>query len=297
LAGIHVELIRFDHDLAADEEEGIGTEDLARKLLRGCLGGLDKVFDEIDCRLPLDEDQAILPRSQWNRLVPITLDLALDTLTIGVSRVRPNVQFKVSITGIGNDQPWESVFRWVLGPTQPERVLFESAEIVRARWAQSPNPAQLLPAFRIPSVHMTALYFAADENEANRLVIQAMTDLKVVDLLEGLSITHMDASLWSATTNLNTGLIARYRAWLDATVTAGYYSARAERLPALLAAFDGLAAKVLDGNLLGGSELLRRLYKAFLLVDERAHANDPYLPAAIVWGLSPAVLELRRCSN
>jgi DNA phosphorothioation-dependent restriction protein DptH len=292
LAGIHVELIRFDHDLAADEEEGIGAEDLARKLLRGCLGGLDKVFAEIDCRLPLDEDQAILPRSQWDHLVPVTLDLALDTLTIGVSRARPNVQFKVSITGIANDQPLESVFRWVLGPTQPERVLFESAEIVRARWAQSPNPARLLPSFRIPSVHMTALYFAADENEANRLVIQAMSDLEVVDLLEGLYIAQIDASLWDSTTNLNTGLIASYRAWLDATVTAGYYSARAERLPALLAAFDGLAAKVLDGNLLGGNELLRRIYKAFLLVDERAHANDPYLPAAIVWGLSPAVLEL-----
>lgn len=292
LAGIHVELIRFDHDLAADEEEGIGADDLARKLLRGCLGGLDKVFGEIDCQLPLDEDQAILPRSHWNRQVPVTLDLALDTLTIGVSRARPNVQFKVSIAGIGNEQPWESVFRWVLGPTQPERVLFESAEIVRARWAQSPNPARLLPAFRIPSVHMTALYFAADENEANRLVIQAMTDLEVVDLLEGLPIAQMDASLWDSTTNLNTGLIASYRAWLDSTVTAGYYSARAERWPALLAAFDGLVAKVLDGNLLGGSELLRRLYKAFLLVDERAHANDPYLPAAIVWGLSPAVLEL-----
>jgi len=292
LAGIHVELIRFDHDLAADADEGIGAADLARKLLRGCLGGLDKVFEEVDCRLQLDEDQATLPRTQWTRQVPVTLDLALDTLAVGVSRARPSVQFKVSIAGIGNDQPLEAVFRWVLGPTQPERVLFESAAIVRARWAQSPNPARLLPAFRIPSVHMTALYFAADENEANRLVIQAMTDLEVIDLLEGLSSAQMDASLWSSTTNLNTGLIARYRAWLDAIVTAGYYSARAERLPALLAAFDDLAAKVLDSNLLGGSELLRRLYKAFLLVDERTDANDPYLPAAIAWGLSPAVLEL-----
>jgi hypothetical protein len=69
---------------------------------------------------------------------------------------------------------------------------------------------------------------------------QAMTDLEVFDLLDGLSITQMDASLWDSTTNLNTGLIARYRAWLDATVTTGYYSARAERLPALLTAFDKL---------------------------------------------------------
>jgi DNA phosphorothioation-dependent restriction protein DptH len=292
LARVHVELIRFDHDLAADEEEGIGAKELARKLLRGCLGGLDKVFEEIDCRLPQDEDQAILPSTQWDRQIPITLNLALDTLTIGVSRARPNVQFKVTIAGFGSEKLLESVFKWVLGPTQPERVLFESAVIVAARWAQSPNPAQLLPAFCIPSVHMTALYFAADESEANRLVIQSMTDLKLLDLLDGLTIRHMDPNLWGSTSNLNTGLIACYRAWLDASVTTGYYNARYERLPALLSAFDGLAARVLDSKLLGARELLRRLYKGFLLIDERTDANDPYLPAAVAWGLSPAVLEL-----
>jgi hypothetical protein len=35
LAGIHVELIRFDHDLAADEEEGIGADRSGAKTLAG----------------------------------------------------------------------------------------------------------------------------------------------------------------------------------------------------------------------------------------------------------------------
>lgn len=288
LTGVHVELIRFDHDLVADEDQGIGAEVLARELLRGCLGGLDKVFEEIDVRLPQDEDQAMLPRSQWERQVPVTLDLALDTLTIGCSRARPSVQFKVAIAGSNGDLFTETVFKWVLGPTQPERVLFESARRVRACWAKSSNPERLLPAFRIASVAMTALYFAADEDEANRLVIQAMTDLELIDLLDGLPTNLLDQCLWS----LVTSLIASYRDWLNVALTAGYYTARTERLPIVLKAFDRLAEKVLDKNLQGSRELLRRFYKAFLLVDERADANDPYLPAAIVWGLSPAVLEL-----
>lgn len=278
LAGVHVELIRFDHDLVADADEGVGAEELARKLLRGCLGGLDKVLDEIDIKLPLDEDQATLARGRWEHQVPVTLDLALDTLTIGTSRARPNVQFKVSIAGIDPNQSMEFVFRWVLGTTQPERVFFESAKMVRAGWAQSSNPTRLLPAFRIPSVAMTALYFAADEDEANRLVIQAMTDLELVNLLDGLHMNQVDDYLWGLVTNLTTS----YLGWLDASLTDGYYTTRKEYLPTLLAAFDCLAEKVLDKNLRGSRELLRRVYKAFLLVDESTDANAPYLPAAIV---------------
>ncbi len=63
-------------------------------------------------------------------------------------------------------------------------------------------------------------------------------------------------------------------------------------MPQLLSAFIDLAERVLDTQLLGSAELLRRFYKAFLIVDEQIEANDPYLSGAIAWGLSPAVLEL-----
>jgi len=288
LSGIHVELVRFDHDLSADDDGGVGAEELARELLQGCLGGLDKVFESIDCRLPRDEDQARLPRVQWDHLVPITLDLKLDDLKYGTSRARPNVQFKVIVAGIDVDQTTEAIFRWVLTPTQPERVRFECARKVIEYWLQFQNPDRLLPAFKISSMAMTALYFAADVDEANRLVNQAMTDLELINLLDGLSFEQMDANLWGLTTSL----ITAYRAWLDVAVTEGYYTARAEQMPQLLSAFVDLAERVLDTQLLGSAELLRRFYKAFFLVDERVEANDPYLPGAIAWGLSPAVLEL-----
>lgn len=287
LAGIHVELVRFDHDLTADEEESIGANESARELLQGCLGGLETVFEGMDCRLPADEDQSRLPRTQWSRKIPITLDLKLDMLPLGTSRARPNVQFKVTVADIDKNLT-SSVFKWILGPTQPERVRFECAKEVWKRWEQSPNPLRSLPVFRIPAVIMTALYFAADADEANRLVIQAMTELEPVDLLADLPPHHVDPGLWTQVINL----IAAYRTWLDATVKAGYYTARTNRLPQLLNAFVALAERVLDTGVLGAAELLRRLYKAFLVVDEHAEANDDHLPAAVAWGLSPPVLEL-----
>lgn len=287
LSGIHVELIRFDHDLTADDE-GVGGKVLAQELLLGCLGGLTGVFDNIDFRLPLDEDQARLPRGQWDRDIPITLDLALDSMSYGTSRARPNVQFKVIIVNVDNDVTTESIYKWILGPTQPERVRLECARKVREYWSRYPNPARLLPAFQIPEVAMTALYFASDEDEANRLVVQAMTDLKLVNMLDELTPEQMDANLWGMTTNL----IMVYREWLDVTITKGYYTARTEKIPQLLSAFVDLAENVLNTELLGSVELMRRFYKAFLLVDERIEINDPYLPGCIVWGLSPAVLEL-----
>lgn len=288
LSGIHVELIRFDHDLTSDDNGGVGAEELARELLQGCLGGLDDVFEGIDCRLPKDGDQAQQPHVKWDHEIPITLNLKLDDMKYGTSRARPNVQFKVIVAGIDQEQTTEVVFKWVLLPTQPERVRFECARNVRELWLKKQNLDRFLPTFQISSLSMTALYYAADADEANRLVNQAMTDLELVNLLDGLSLEQMDANLWRMTTDL----ITTYRAWLDAAVIEGYYTARANQMPQLLSAFVDLAEKVLDTQLLGSAELLRRFYKAFFLVDERVEANDPYLPGAIAWGLSPAVLEL-----
>ncbi len=64
---------------------------------------------------------------------------------------------------------------------------------------------------------MTALYFAADADEANRLVTQAMTDLKLINLLDGLSSDQMDENLWRLTTRL----ITAYRVWLDEVISGG----------------------------------------------------------------------------
>jgi DNA phosphorothioation-dependent restriction protein DptH len=288
LSGVHIRIERFDHDLKPDDDNGVGSDELAKELLRGCLGGLDDIFSGIDCRLPRDEDQVDLPRDYWDIKIPVTFELDFENVEFGVSRARPNVRFEISIADAETGRNFVRHYKWILDPTQAERVNFESARKVLQRWQNSENPHSLLPAYRIPTVSMAALYYAADEDEANRLTAQAITDFELSNLLDGLSNEELDSNLWV----LVRDLIAAYRGFLGTFVNEGFYVACANQLPQLLNIFANLAEQVLDDELLGSEWLLRRFYKAFFLVDERFEASKQYLTGCVAWGLSPAVLEL-----
>ncbi len=289
LAGIEVRLESFHHDLSGDDTDGIGVKELAEDLLRGCLGGLEQRFAELDLRLPLNAEQAGRAPAYWERQVAVGLDLAIDRLAVNAVRgsARPYVKFWVSVADV-DKALLELPYHWYVEATQPERVLHACAKRVLRAWNQLPHPERVLPAFRIDRVDLTALYFAADADEANRLVTAALGDLTLVDLRARLPNDQLAAELRESTK----ALIHAYRHWLDASLTHGYYQALFKELPALLQAFENLACLVLNADLLGAPELLRRLYKAFLLVDDKAVPNDPFLPAAVAWGLTPAVLEL-----
>jgi len=286
LKEVRIELISFAHDLHADGDDGAG--DQARDLLRGCLGGLEAVFEDMDWRLPRDADQALLPSRQWDLKVPLTLTLGLNTIKLGVGRSRPAIQFKVLVGSQDGHLDQQAVFKWVFGATQPERVRYRCAQEVLKLWDQAAHPARVLPAWRIQSELMTALYFAADGDEAQRLLGQALTALASFDLMTGLPTDQLDPALRTLTGQL----IAAYRDWLTCAVAAGYYEAQRRHLVAVLNAYEQLAVAVLDPRRLGSTELLRRFYKAFLVVDETVGANDHTLPVALAWGLSPALLEL-----
>ena len=289
LASAHIELIQFQHDLIDNDEDGEGAEDQARQILTGCLGGLDNVFKSIDFRLPEDEDQAMLPNNQWEKNIPIDLIFNLDDIKYGVSRKRPNLRFKVCLLNLENEPVLESVFCWRLDSTQPERVRFMCAKDILRKWQKSPEPARLLPSYKISASAMAAIYYAVDEEEANRLVSLALTDLELVNMLEGLSAGQVDPQLWTQLSSL----ISDYRSWLDTVVHTGYYEAiHANQVANLIQSYSTFTKAVLDTDKLGGPELLRRVYKAFFLVDELAQANDNYIKSAIAWGLSPCVLEL-----
>ncbi|WP_257279600.1 type IV secretion system DNA-binding domain-containing protein [Endozoicomonas sp. ISHI1] len=289
LASAHIELIQFQHDLIDNDEEGEGAEEQARQILSGCIGGLDNVFKSIDFRLPEDEDQALLPSNQWERSVPIDLIYDLDEIKYGVSRKRANLRFKVCLLNSDKESILESVFCWRLDSTQPERVRFMCARDVLRKWQKSPNPERLLPSYKISASAMAAIYYAVDEEEANRLVSLALTDLQLVNMLEELSAGQVDPQLW---TQLSL-LISDYRSWLDTVVHTGYYEAmQNNQVASLIDSYSTFTKAVLDTDKRGGPELLRRVYKAFFLVDELAQANDSYIKSAIAWGLSPCVLEL-----
>lgn len=310
LAEVRVIVTHFKHDLADDQEDGKDGDELARSLLlQGCLGGLDKIFEDIGWHLPIDADQARLPREYWEKAIPLTLDTS--TVSFGTSRARPHVLLKVELAYAESTQPTEPFdaddsddneaettgvkpfnrqFRWDFGPTQPERVRYQCAKTVLDRWeAMSPSPGRwMLPAFRLPMERMTALYFAADEEEANRLIAQALTDLTLVNLLDGHGPVNVDASFQ----DLVGQLANLYRAWLKYYVEHGYYAANASYFHGLTKAYMALTEAVLDNARRGSIEILRRLYKAFLLIDDRAKPNDDYLRCAVSLGISLPVIEL-----
>lgn len=298
VAGIQVDLEAFHHDLSGDEDAGEGPEMQARRLLRGCLGGLDRLFEQMMLSLPANEAQAEGAPEAWDRLVPIGLAPRFDELALSAVRASAKsfVQFRVKITDTEGRLPIANAYRWYLEPTQPERVRLDCAERVRQRWDEQVHPERLLPAFRVDEVGLTAMYFAADSDEANRLLSQAVTDLQLPDLAGDLGGGALDPALRRAMLELSEA----YRDWLkhyapvedDATQATGWFNALLDHSHKVQQAYEHLAERVLDPSLLGASELLRRLYKAFLLVDSRAAPNDAYLRAAVAWGLSPAVLEL-----
>ncbi|MCG5531012.1 ATP-binding protein [Halorhodospira halochloris] len=297
LSRIEIELDKFSHDLTSDDSNNQTNHQLAQELLQSCLGGIDRELENIDFRLPEDGDQAQQHPDNWEKYVPIALDLDLDNLTYGTGRQRPNLQFKVKAFIEKRDGEGETehekklTFQWSFEPTHPERIRSEAAKAVLTDWEQHPEPRRLLPAWQIPPDAMTAMYYAADEEEANRLVSNSLTELKTVNLLEGFNPgDNIDTELWQQSLELSQA----YRDWLHSAATKGYYYAISNCFDPIIKAYERLTATALDTQKLGGSELLRRLYKAFLLFDTNVNINDHYLRSAMVLGISPPVLDLMR---
>lgn len=289
LASIQIEMLSFNHDLQPDDDSGIGGENMARALLQGCLGGLDKVIEEIDWRLPIDSDQIDALRDQWEKPVPLTLGLDIESIKLGKSRARPYLRFDVTVTAEDGGRTFTRPYQWAFGPTHPERVRYEGARILlRELWKDVAGLSQPLPAFRMPTVNLTALYYAADEDEANRLVSQGLGELTLIDLLADLDPDVLDLTLAQAVREL----AKIYRQWLDANVNHGHYQANATYFLPLLNAYVALAERLLDSSIRGSAELLRRFYKAFLLVDDSMEPNSGFVRSVVVWGLSPPVIEL-----
>lgn len=293
LQEIRIVIECFNHDLDADNDAGHDSDSLAEQLLHGCLGGLSEWIEEIDLCFPRDEDQSLRLREQWGCTVPISF--SMEDVKYGTSRARPHVRFKIHICAtedFENVKPY--VFQWAFGSTHPERVRFECVKWALDKWQRDveKNDA-FLPAFHLPDVFMTAFYFAADDEEANRLISQALCDTKMVNLLDGIDIRLVDSSLWHDVARLCT----TYFNWLQYFVDTGYYSAMRGHFIALQRAYEDVSKRVLDKTLAGSEELLRCFYKAFLLIGENVRPNDGFLSSAIVWGISPPVLELTQARS
>lgn len=277
---IQIAIDRFNHDLDADG--------LAEELLYGCLGGLSEWFDGIDLRFPIDEEQALQLRDQWKCFVPITFNM--NGVSYGTGRSRPHLSFTIKLITTEDFENFKPrIFQWAFGPTHPERVQYDCAKSALERWESvAATTDVMLPAYSMPEVIMSALYFAADAEEANRLVSQALSEIKMTNLIDKIDTPIVDKSLWDGLRELSSA----YFNWLKYFAQNGYFSAMQGHFIAVQRAYEGFARQVLDKSIAGSEELLRCFYKAFLLIDESINPNDGFLRSAIVWGISPPVLEL-----
>lgn len=280
--------LEHDHPDGDEDEDGDGdADDAARQLLDNLLGGLEDRFQEIA------EDLS----TRWERPIAITWQNAPEGLKVLAARGRraPSLLFKISVADVEGDLRIEDEpYRWLLESTQPERVRHVCIEKTRrARKSLGAKGHRLLPAFCVGEVHLTALFYAADEEEANRLLASAMQDMELMDLLQGLTASDLNQPLREPLDSF----IDCYWKWLDATLEQGYYKALLQYEPPLRQAYIRLCQQLLNPSLEGASDLLRRVYKAFLLVDDSTQPSDPYLAYCAAWGLTPAVLELSQAQT
>lgn len=278
---------QFNHDLDTDNDKGVSGNELAKDLLHGCLGGLSELLQGIDLSLPMDEEQAMLPSSEWERKVKIICNFEPESYR--TSRKRPHLRFTVHISNenVEDREEYSIGYKWAFESTHAERVRYQCAGAILAEW----HEPFMLPAFRLGAEEMTALYFAADEEEANRLMNNSLGMIGVIDLMEGVD-RNKPKSLDPELNEQVRELSQVYRSWLSSYVEDGYFTATTNKYPQLEQAYERLAKGVLDCKKQGSLELLRRFYKAFLLINSEVHPNDQFIRSAVATGVSPAVLEL-----
>lgn len=291
LSKIEIEILEFKHDLHNESETNRGESDtLARQLLVGCLGGLDNVFERIDIRVPVNSDEADLPSSQWNKAIPITFSFDIENLTCSKSNA-PRLLFKVNILSeeVDTAESPSLIFYWSLPATHSERVFFETLLKTKDLFSQVNDFENItLPIFTLDHDNISAIYFAGDEEEANRLLINSVSNISL--LPQKQPNTSFDNDFRQSLIQL----ALSYRSWLDEAIEQGIYRANVHKLPSFLKDYSDLAKSLLDSQKRGSEALLKIVYKSFFIVDDDIDLDDPFLPRAIAWGQHPAVLDLIR---
>ncbi len=204
-------------------------------------------------------------------------EITLSQLSRGVSRV----EFSV-VVSVGAEQV-EKDFVWPLPVAHPERLRLVLAEQTISQLANLQSPR--LPVFHIGG--FDELFFALDEEDANRLVLLGVNDLQVKNVFDGLSIQHVAKDLVAKCTHLT----SLYKTHLENILSDGFYSANAH-VHKLISAYSDIVSEVIGHHLLGADMVLPRLYRSFLAVRANDAYSSTYLNAALMLPISPFVLEL-----
>jgi DNA phosphorothioation-dependent restriction protein DptH len=223
----------------------------------------------------------ILSFGESGHSVKVVLD-GLDEIVIPKpAKGAARVEFSVIVSA--DTEPVVKEFVWPLPASHPERLRLALAEQTLNRLANLTSPR--LPVFHIGG--FDELFFAIDEEDANRLLLLGVNDFTVKNVFDGLALEHVSAELVSRCTQLT----ALYREHLEQILSTGFYSANVQ-VHRLISAYSDIVSDVIGHHILGAEHVLPRLYRSFLTVRANDGVARPYLDAALVLPISPFVLEL-----
>ncbi len=280
--GVIITINAFKHDLNEEEvDEGEAQAEAAENFLVACLGGLDVFLKNRPLSLYSSREKSGNPDIQLK--LQLLWGSSEKDINYKVIRTTPIVEFEIYIPSSYENHSVRRQFAWVIDGTVGERVRVQTARTI----LKSLQSHLCLPAFKISRV-MTELFFAADEEEANRLLKEGLTDLEVIDVLDGLIPENVDDHLWS----LGNDVQELYRTFLEQYLQEGYYVARDNSLHKLIIAYEKLAKALLKKDIPGRNQYLNRFYKAFLALPTDMGLEESYLPHAVTLGITPAVAEL-----
>lgn len=188
--------------------------------------------------------------------------------------------FEVQIFSLSDDTPFTREFAWLLPSTHPERLRLALAKFTVQSLSHLAPPR--LPSFQIGG--FDELFFAADEEDLNRLIVLGMGQFKVVNSLDGLQ--QVGQSLITNCSDLTT----LYRALLEEIISEGFYAGNA-KTHRIVAKYGDIVDAAIEYREVGAEQVLPRLYRAFLTVRSSDVNANEYLDAAILLPISPFVLE------
>lgn len=279
LSGIEIRGDLFKHDC-----EGAGKEERdenARRYLRRILGGLDAYLEK-QLRFapdPDDEERIVEVRSA---LCP---DSEQTTMAFESARsAEPSLKFTISLKA--GEKSFSKEFLWQFPRLHAYRTMEALFRAVRENLKGAP-----LPVFSIPD--FGELMQSKDEEEANRILQQALPELRVDNLLE--------APGWDSADPMHESLINlshQYRLFIESAYNRGLFSALEDNYTNLESAFRKAYGNFLDKDEYGSSHVGPLLLKAFCVVGERPNPEDrhwmwhPHESAFVVTPLHPALLEM-----
>ncbi|MEQ1924334.1 MAG: hypothetical protein ABL952_17695, partial [Pyrinomonadaceae bacterium] len=142
-----------------------------------------------------------------------------------------------------------------------------------------------LPAFRIGG--FDEIFYATDEEDANRLLQLGITQFSATNALEGLPLRYIDSDIVAQCSDLT----SRYKDVLERFILEGFYSANSE-VHKVITEYGSLVDAIIGQQRLGAEQLLPRLYRTFLALRGNDSLSAEFIGAAVILPISPFVLEL-----